>query len=137
MADKNEVILEGVIKGKVFNFWGKEGKTSVLKINLECNSEYAGSDGKLNTKTCTAPVTMFGHLADKHKPDGAGGGFVEGLRVRVSGYITNNSYVSKKTNERVFETVVIARTVDVLGDRTPSKVWDGGPPAYDDTSIPF
>lgn len=133
MADKNEVILEGCIKGKIFNFWGKEGKTSVLKINLECKSEYVGSDGKLNHKPCTVPVTLFGPLADKHKPDGSGGGFVEGMRVKVTGYITNNSYVSKKTNEKVFETIVIARTAEEISKPEP---WSGGPPPYDQ-EIPF
>jgi single-stranded DNA-binding protein len=137
MADKNEVILEGVIKGKAFAFDGKGGKNNVFKFNLEVHSEYVGSDGSLNSKACTVPVTLFGPLADKCKPQKVGDGVGEGTRMKITGYITNNSYVSKKTNERVFETIVIARTVDILGNQELPPAWEGGPPAWDDKAIPF
>lgn len=127
MSDKNEVTIEGCIKGKVFDYAGVGGKTPMVKMNIECKSEYVGNDGKLNAKSCSVPVTLFGSLAGKFGPEKPGGSLLEGTRMRISGYIANNSYISKKDGNRVFETRVIARTADAI---------DSGPPE-DDSAIPF
>jgi hypothetical protein len=135
MTDVNNVELVGRVKGKTFSFEGKNGKTPVFKFHIETVVEFVNQEGKLSTKPCTVSITAFGDVADTLKPKGEGDGIDEGTTLKVCGYITNNSYVSKKTNEKVFETVVIARTIDIIGDKEP---WTAGPPVWGEKEqIPF